>query len=198
MKIIKHLKAGATVAPALLILVYFIFVGLDIFTTYLGSPDLKFEGNWVVKNFGLNWIQIIIFGTSHALLAAILFLLSINYTHIFFRKSIDPNRRRFVSLLIHNRLLFLSLFAVGYFYNNLFYSVFITFNNYLSHLYINNIENMFSNISDSYVNLEIMVGKFFFPITYILSISAATIYTIYMTRKIEKKYLKVSGSKDSL
>lgn len=198
MQIIKQIKAGVHVAPALPIIIYFLFVGLDMATTYLASPDLKYEYNWIVRHFGLNWVQIILYGSCHALLTVFLFLLALNYIHSFYKEGTIIVRNRIAVYLVHNRLLSISLVLVGYFYNNLFYSVYVTLNNYLSHLYINKEENLFSRISDSYINFEIMCGKYFFPITYVISISVAVIYTIFLVRKIERKYLRVSMTKESV
>jgi len=46
MKILTHLKSGARLVPVSLILVYLLFVGTDLFTTYLASPNLKYVVNY--------------------------------------------------------------------------------------------------------------------------------------------------------
>jgi hypothetical protein len=197
MKIIQQVKAGATLAPALLIFIYFLFVGLDLYTTYLASPDLKYEGNWLVRNLYLNWNQIIMVGILHAILTCVLFFLAVNYSHKKISESINTPRIGLLNMLSKDKKLLVSLFMVGYFYNHFLYSFFITINNYLSHLYINKIENVFSNISGFYINFEIMCGKSFFPVTNILTITAASIFTICLANRIKNRYMQLSGEIES-
>ncbi|MBN2769759.1 MAG: hypothetical protein JXR90_03585, partial [Spirochaetes bacterium] len=115
------LKAGANTAPAFVILLYFLFVALDLFTTYLASPDLKFEGNILINYFNLNWDQIILLAAFFTILLASLFTLASKYAHKFFRGSSINNKFSY-AVIIRNKKILLSYFAFSCFYSHLFSS----------------------------------------------------------------------------
>jgi hypothetical protein len=184
MKMIKHITAGARLVPISHILVYLFLVSMDLYTTYLASPDLKYEWNWIVRYFHLGWIQILILVPINSLMEIVLLYLGLSYTHSYYQKNRTVSDSRLLLRIFKNRKLVISLFLVGYFYNHLFYSIFLIINNYLSHLYINKIENIFSVLSDYYIRLEIQCGKYFLPMTYIISITITTIFMIFMVKRI--------------
>lgn len=188
MKILTHIKAGSRLVPVSLILVYILFVSLDLFTTYLASPDLKYEGNWIVRYFNLGWTQILILVPVNSLLEILLLYLGLSFTHYYYLNNRAGSGSGLIRRIFKNKKLVFSLIAIGYFYNHLFFSVYITFSNYLSHLYINKIENIFSGISDYYIGIEIMCGKLFFPAVHLLTITASIFYIIFMVKRIERNY----------
>jgi len=85
------IRAGLFLTPALII-IYFILGSLDLITTYLASPDLKHENNWVYKTFNLNWPLLIAYTFCLYILMSVLLLISIqslknyfgniNYLHL--------------------------------------------------------------------------------------------------------------------
>jgi len=184
MKMIKHITAGARLVPISLILVYLFLVSMDLYTTYLASPDLKYEWNWIVRYFNMGWTQILILVPVNSLIEIVLLYLGLSYTHSYYQKNKTVSDSGLLLRIFKNRKLVISLFVVGYFYNHLFYSIFLIINNYLSHLYINKIGNIFSVLSDSYISLEVQCGKYFFPMTHIISITITTIFMIYMVMRI--------------
>jgi hypothetical protein len=185
MKILTHIKSGSRLVPISLILVYFLFVSTDLFTTYLASPDLKYEGNWIVRYFNLGWTQILILVPVNSLLEIVLLYVGISYTHSYYQQNRTSSGSGFFRRIFKNKKLVFSLFVVGYFYNHLFFSIYITLSNYLSHLYINNIENIFSGISDHYIGFEIMCGGLFFPAVHLVTITTTLFYIIFMVKRIE-------------
>jgi hypothetical protein len=188
MSLLNRIKAGARVAPALLIIIYYLFVALDMYTTYLASPDLKYEGNWIVRHFDLNWGQIIFFAISGALLLSSIFLIALNYIHIYFEEH-NLNSGHSILYEIFNKIkLILSFLLIGYFYKHLFYSIFVTINNYLSYIYLYRLENSLSKISTWYINKEIMYIHFFFPIAHVLFYIIAFTFTAYKLKNIRNKY----------
>ncbi len=185
MKILTHLKSGARLVPVSLILVYLLFVSTDLLTTYLASPDLKYEWNLIVRYFNLGWTQILILVPINSFLEIVLLYVGISYTHSYYQNNTTTSGSGFLRRIFKNRKLVFSLFLVGYFYNHLFFSIYITISNYLSHLYINNIENIFSGISDYYIGIEIMCGKLFFPVIHVFIVTGTIIYMIYLVKRIE-------------
>ncbi len=188
MKIFTHIKAGSRLVPVSLILVYLLFVSLDMYTTYLASPDLKYEGNWIVRYFHLGWTEILILVPFNSLMEIVLLYLGLNYTHSYYQKNRTDSGPGFFRRIFKNKRLVISLFVVGYFYNHLFFSIYITISNYLSHLYINKIESVFSGISDYYISIEIMWGKLFFPAVHLVIITITIFYIIFIVKRIERNY----------
>lgn len=184
MKIFTHIKSGARLVPVLLILVYLLFVGTDLFTTYLASPDLKYEGNWIIRYLHLGWTEILILVPVNSLFEIVILFLGLSYTHSYYQKNRTDSGPGFFRRIFKNKKLVFSLIAVGYFYNHLFFSIYITFSNYLSHLYINRIENIFSGISDYYISIEIMCGKLFFPAVHLVMITGTVFYIIFKVKRI--------------
>jgi len=188
MKILSQIKAGALLVSASLILVYLFFVGTDLYTTYLASPDLKYEWNWIVRYFHLSWTEILILVPVNSLLEILILFLGLSYTHSYYQKGRPDSGPGFFRRIFKNKRLVISLFAVGYFYNHLFFSIYITISNYLSHLYINKIESVLSGISDYYISIEIMCGKLFFPAVHLFIITTTIFYIIFMVKRIEMSY----------
>jgi hypothetical protein len=198
MNLLKHLKSGAGIVPPYLIFIYFLFYASDLGITYLASPDLKYEGNIYVRFFHLNWSQILVFFTLHALLVNVFFLAGLNFIHTYYKQNDRKERHNFLSEVFHKKKLLLSFFIFGYFSKQLFYSIYITVNNYLSYIYIFKIENVFTKISTWYINIEILVYPYFFPVLEGLFITIAIIYTFFKGKQIEKRYRTTSQYNYSL
>lgn len=188
MSLLKHIKSGAGIVQPWLIALYFLFYAGDLATTWMASPDLKYEGNIFVRLFHLNWIQILVFFTLHALLVNLFFLAGLNYIHIYYRNNTREEKHNFFSEVLHNKKLLMSFFVFGYFCKHLSYTIYININNYLSYIYILKIKNLFTRISTWYINIEILVHPYFFTLLEVLFISAAIIYTYFRGKQFEKKY----------
>ena len=172
---LNRIKVGAKIAPTFSILLYFIFVGIDVGTSYLASPDLKFEANFIISYFKLSWFQIIIVSFLFVFLISSGVIFSFNYLY----KS---------SYAIKKNKLIISIIVICIFYFHLYYSVFVSINNYFQYIWIFKIENSFSNISKWYVDNLIKNN----PKTYIflsgIFVVLAFCYTVYKIKTIRKQY----------
>ncbi|HOK73573.1 MAG TPA: hypothetical protein PLS74_00430 [Bacteroidales bacterium] len=167
-KILNQTIAGANLAPAIIIFLYLLFGVLDMFTTYMASSDLKYEGNWVVKKFDLNWISMIIYFSIIYLFVIVNTLFSLSCLEIFFKhNNFNSSENIFIQSFKNLKLLYI-IISLGIFYSH-FMSVGLTiFNNYLSHIYLHlNEESWLKNISVFYVNRQ---KYFLFFIQYIVVI----------------------------
>lgn len=187
-KLFSNMKSGARIATPYIISLYFISIAADMITTYIASPDLKYEGNIYVRYFDLGWSQIIIFGALHALFVCSLFLVALNYIHAYYGEHQDSSRG-FISEIFQNKKLLLSFFIFGYFYKHLINSVLISLNNYLAYTYLFKVENSLSRIFKWYINLQLK----FSATTFLVSLEVffflvALILTIYLGIKIRNKY----------
>lgn len=193
-KILGILKAGVRIATWYVIDFYFLSIAADMVTTYIASPDLKYEGNIFVRYLGWGWQEIIIFGSLHALLVSSLFLVSLNFIHNYYMKNNLKTAQGFLSEIIHKKKLLLFFFIFGYFYKHLLNSVFISFNNYLGYAYIFKIENKITKAFSWYINLQLKSSQNFFLFCLeLIFILAAIILTVFLGRKIRDKYRVISS-----
>lgn len=112
------------VVPIWLVIVYPILVALDIFTTYLGTPDLQYEYNWLITTFDLKWQQIIFLSTL-LVLAVIFFVLQANrfFQQLSYKKTISTKYVLYISILC-------------FFFTHFFYTFYVIINNYLAYVYL--------------------------------------------------------------
>jgi hypothetical protein len=192
MGIFRQYKAGADAAPALLILLYLIFVALDLFTTYLASPDLEFEGNIFINYFKLNWNQIIFLAAFLTIFLACLFIYASKYVHSFFRIN-SINKKFSDAAIIRNKKIILSYFAFSCFYSHFFCSIFLSINNYLSYIYLFGIQNIFTSISIKYLTVGARMKPYFFLYAYIFFVILAFLFAYFSIKQIREKYQKVSA-----
>ena len=187
MKIINRIKAGARVAPALLIILYYLFIILDIYTTYLATPDLKYEGNWIVRFFNLNWSQFIIFYSLIGLFVTLGLLIALNYLHKYYQENIKDSET-FILEAFHNKKILISFIMLGCFYSHIINLVHITINNYLSFIYLFRIENALSKISTFYIYHQ----SFFLHYIQVVPIIIGYVIAADKVKKIRNKYRTLS------
>jgi hypothetical protein len=190
--VLRQIREGASFVPAYIIVSYFLFVSCDLGTTFLASPDLKYEGNIFVRFFNMGWKEILIFFPLHAFIICNLFLIGLRYINRYYQEHNQVFDHSFLYEVFHNRKLFLSFFFYGYFYKHLFFSLYITANNYLSYLYIHKIENSFTSLSQWYINVELSVEPYFFVILEVAFTIIAIFFTIYKGIPIRNSYRKLS------
>jgi hypothetical protein len=184
MKILRQILAGAKFAPALLILLYYLFAGLDIYTTYLVTPDMRFEGNWIVLLFNLNWSYFFIFYSLIVLLVTIGLLIALNFLNKYFQdKSLSLNHSLVNELFNNNRIL-LSFIMLGCFYSHIINLGFININNYLGYIYYFQIDNCLRKISSRYISNQ----HFFWFYIQILPIVIGYFVAVYKLKNIRNKY----------
>jgi len=142
--------AGAKYAPAFLLLSYYILVGLDLLTTYLASPDLKYEGNYFIRKLELGWLEILLLVTSFLIIITLgLAYINRNYRRI-------DNGIKFIKIskikIFWSKKLLINFFILGLFYIHFTYSIFIVTNNYLSYIFLSKVNNIFTPIANWYIN----------------------------------------------
>lgn len=147
-------KSGAGLVPVYYLGIYLVFVGLDIYTTYIGTPDLKYEKNWIIRLFNLRFREIIPLAFLFTLTVSYLSLISAAYLTREIREKSGIQNRTTFNFLKSDRKVVLSTIILMVFYSHLIISVFVTFNNYLNYVYLYNKENIFSQVAYSYVKFE--------------------------------------------
>jgi hypothetical protein len=170
------------VVPLLLIFLYPILVFFDIYLTYIGTPDLKLESNFVINVFSLGWFEIITFSIISVI---IIILLTIKANKVF-KHLLDLNEK---VISLHYLLNFV---IICIFFSHFNYSIFVIINNFLTVIYLK-YDNSYwlKDISNQYVlcyNKDI--AGFYFT-AYLISIFVSIIVTFYRIKKAifySKKY----------
>lgn len=125
------------VVPVFLFFVLAIFIGLDIYLTWIGTPDLKYETNILINTFNLGWFEIVLFSIIYVFILIVFGSKANNY---------------FIQNKKHTKGLQFGLnsLLVIIFYSQFFSSLFAIFNNYFSYIYLFNSNcdalNEFANI----------------------------------------------------
>jgi len=180
MSIVKN-KAGVKTTPAF-ITSYLIFISLDLFTTWLASPNLYLEGNKLVRSFDLSWPVIIIGTYTFGISISILFAYaSNNLLKDCFNSSI---RKIALKDLIFTKKYVIPFLIFTIFFSHLFISIFLTINNIFSYIYIQNIENHLTPLSIKYLKFK----SLFNPNFYFYS------YTLFCCFAIIISYIKVKNT----
>ena len=100
MKNIFKLKADAISASAFSIFIYFLFVASDIYTTYLATPDLKYEGNLPIRHFNLDWPQIILKDSITVIFVSVGLMFALHYLDSFYgQENFFSGRRGIYKIL---------------------------------------------------------------------------------------------------
>jgi len=191
MKNLSRLKADTWIASAFSIFFYFLFVSTDIYTTYLTTPDLKFEGNWVIRHFNLDWCQIIIKDSLTVLFVSIGFLFALRYIHSYYRMTDNCSRKKIKFEILNSKRLLLSLVIVSFLYFHLTFSAFLSVNNVFHYIFLYGKENPFYNLSAFYINHIMMRFPYIFIWYRIFFIVIGISLAIYNIKRIRDKYLKV-------
>ena len=188
----SQFKAGAKKAPPFLIILYIIFVGLDIYTTYLASPhfkgpDLKHEGNIVTQYFQMTWNQVITVSAFGVLLMTIFLSLGLEHIDTHYRE-IKRKCIQIVNFKLYYLKLLISVTILILFYSHFIYSIFVTINNYLGYIHVFKIENSFTKISTWYINTVTINQPYFHLYCQFTSFIAAIVVTEFKVKRISKKY----------
>lgn len=118
-------KGAGNIFPALIYFLIIASVTTDLLTTYLSTPDLKYESNVIVKVFHFGWRELLLFN----LYIVILFLLLFYYANRLIKKrnTYVPNTKMKITMLaIAAFRAFLDLgwennLALNVYYSNFFY-----------------------------------------------------------------------------
>ena len=191
MKIFSHLKAGASVAPALTICLYYLFVTLDLLTTFLASPDLRYEDNWFIKHFNLNWSQIVLISSIIVLCTTLGLIMALYFLNTFYEFNTKPNHSSHIQILSNWKVV-ISIIVMCIFYNHFLYSGFVVINNYLHYIYLYSIKGPLFKLATWYINNVVMIYKNIFVYYRVTFLFVAILITIFQVRKIKNKYSKVT------
>lgn len=179
----KYIKAGAKLVPAFLILLYLLFFILDSVTTYLATPDLKYEGNWIVVKFNLGWRGIIIKDILIFTLVTSSLIVSMNILIGYSKSNLFNSYKDLIKSTVLNVKLLFSLIVLGIFYSHLINLFHIVINNYLGYFYLHKTEGCLKNFATYYIKNQ---KYFLFYIQYLLIIPGY-LFAIYKMRQINKR-----------
>lgn len=178
--ILNKIKNGAGLAHRGIIFTFLIFVLLDLLTTWISTPDLKYEGNRIVKLFNLSWKGMIILAFLNSTFFVTAKLLALNYLYHDSGTNHYGSIRELLFRSFRNGRLLLSIIGLGMFYSNLLSLGHVIINNYLCYLYLHGAENLYKNISAWFVERQ---KYFLFYLNYVIVIPG------YITALIRMKYL---------
>ena len=117
------------VFPIACILLYILFTITDTYTTYLATPDLKYEANPLYLYFKWGWSTQLIYISFMVLMTVLFAIWSNGYVINYFKRH-KGNSRKYRFLFI------VSFLLLTYCYNNLFSTFECTINNYLNYRYL--------------------------------------------------------------
>jgi hypothetical protein len=186
-KFFNNLKAGTKNVPALLIPIYYIIIFLDLLTTYLASPNLLLEENWIIRYFKLTWGEIVLLSSVSVIVLTFCLFFSFFYINYYYKEKSDF-KKQFLLEIVSNKKLFISFIVLTCFYSHFSYSVFVVINNYLSYLYLLNTDNSLSKLAHSYIS-NIILGNihiYYWIISLFVLFSAC--YSLYKTNRIRDKH----------
>lgn len=180
-------KSRIRFVPLFFVFTYPILVALDIFTTYLATPDLGYELNPItVKIYSSSkWIGIIIWMFCVVLFNLVTVLLTNKTLTSNLMKNISNTRRIWKWTIIVIHVLF-----IGHYVGST--HAFIT--NYLSYIYLNGTDNVFLKIlvqkNVEYTNLLTPFPCYliFNTMLYILGLGIFVLRCQYLKRKLSPLY----------
>lgn len=159
-KLSEHKKAYKVV-PTNLIIIYPLFVAMDIYLTYLGTPDLKYESNLIIKAFNLDWFEIILL----SFLFVTILILLIFRANKYYERSTEFGHD------ISRKANIVNFLVVSIFYIHFFASFFILSNNYLGIVFLYYDQNHWlKDLSIKYVGFyNLGINTFLFVVYSILT-----------------------------
>jgi hypothetical protein len=180
--LIKHFKSGSKLVPWYMVVLYLIFIGSDIYTTYITTPDLKYETNLIIRYFHLNYTHMIILSYTYACFGIASLFISRGYLDHFFGDN-QPQYTSVINLIFHSKELFFSYIFMGFFYYHFFCSVYCTVNNYMGHVYLFKPDSPLFAMAKTYIE-HMHIGV---PYYYIYSqVTVAIIGYIFTALKIKR------------
>jgi len=149
---------------------YVIGVLLDLLTTFLASPHLKYEDNFLVKDLSFSWNTLVLAGLTGIIINVSLYTNGISY-------FASKTKRTLLKSIV---------FSVGItaFYYHLIYSYTIAVNNYLSYIYLNDKPHILLKISKLFI--ENRTYDFYIYLKIIVFVIALSLY-FKKLNKINKK-----------
>lgn len=168
MLIITYLNCGLKNTSWKLIIIYLILVGLDLLTTYIGTPDFKYEGNLIIRYLDLSWTLLITAAFGGSIILLFLFLTTLGYLTV---------KKRSCKKTSFNTIPIIA------FYYHLFYSAFAVPNNILSSIYIHR-STHFEWLSTYYIQIVYLLHPIFYPLIMLIFFCVSLAYSIVKIKKI--------------
>jgi len=153
-----------------IICIYTFSVFLDIYTTYLGTPLLKYEGNYLIVKLNLGWIEIISLSTIGVTILSTMFI----YGQAYIYKNKSFNYKYILAIL-----------GITGFTYHFVYSVFVFSNNYLSHIYLHKTKHILCSLSQNYIVFKSPFNYFYVYIQGIILIISITM-TLFLIKRQKK------------
>jgi len=172
---------------AFLIPLYFLFVCTDLYTTWLASPDFKYESNYLIKYFKPGWGEVILFASLWTIILSIMFVV-FSKRIVFIlssHKDINIEKNELIKKILPGFLI------TGIFFSHLFTSVFVTINNLLNYIYLYKKDSLFTNAAIMYVKLQTLFYPYYYIFTQILLIISGFMFAGVRIRKICKRLQQV-------
>lgn len=121
-------KSSIRFVPLFFVFTYPILVALDVYTTYLASPDLKYEQNPIVNFLSLGWTGIILlsFGLVMSIIFFVILANKFLISSIILRKKTNLNFRLCAIIAVY-------IIFFGHYIG----SIYAFFNNTMAHIYLN-------------------------------------------------------------
>ncbi len=150
----------------LLFVLYFLLVTLDLYTTYITSPDLNYEWNPIIRYFNLNWTTIITL--TYLLISIVFYLYILSFKNQLFKKT---NKLTYI-------VDFLIIIAFTFHFT---YSIFVVINNFLSFYYLNGKNQNLFLLSKKYVIFYNSLPGFFYFINALF-----LVMSLFLAKKLIK------------
>lgn len=153
------------VFPIACILLYILFTITDTYTTYLATPDLKYEANPLYLYFKWGWSTQLIYISFMVLMTVLFAIWSNGYVINYFKRH-KGNSRKYRFLFI------VSFLLLTYCYNNLFSTFECTINNYLNYKYLSIVsESIVQRIAVGYVEFYMKFNNTYGDLSFMYFVS---------------------------
>lgn len=139
-------RSNNYIIPAFLICLYFTLIALDIYTTWLGTPDLKNEQNFIIVLLHLNFTQIIILASIAATLISLGFLKSLSFIRNCKNGNLISGEGTLKNIFSHRGLTF-SFLGIWIFTTHFITSVYLPICNYAIYLFTYGLKNRYSDFA---------------------------------------------------
>jgi len=184
----KNLIKNKKIIPVYILVLYPLLIGLDIFATYLATPDLKLEANPIIRYFGWGWIDLI----SYSFIIVVIIIISTILANKYIVKYLYSKKL----LIASNKLVFLlSCAFIIFFYSHFIGSCLASISNYFAYLYLfSKSDNLFYSIAVCFVDFykKYSVAAFL-TAHYSISTLTAILITIYRISHV-KRYVQSAFS----
>jgi hypothetical protein len=194
MKTFLKQKADAISASAFSIFIYFLFVASDIYTTYLATPDLKYEGNLLIRHFNLDWPQIILKDSITVILVSVGLVFALNYLDYYYGQENFFSSRRGIYQILKTKKYTGSFIVLSFFYFHLSFSVFLAVNNYLHYIFIYRLDNFLYKLSSLYIHHIIIKFPYIFFWYRGFFIITGILFALYRVKSIRDRYNTTQNS----